>query len=127
MRAFVRVTMLVAALGAIAACSPQPLEVQQMNSPLQPDELAVRQMIGYDALVASIDPASGIALEWPALATFLPAGSDGWEEIADDVDPAAPSLIQRKAIYRKGEVTVTFRIAVSGDGPKPALAKLIET
>lgn len=99
-----------------------------MSSSIDRLEQEIRQSIGYDRLVSSIDATGGVALAWPDLRQSFAQNERGWTLEADQVEfTGQPGLVARTYVFRKGEGQLDIDVFVSSRGPAPALRRLVDT
>lgn len=93
------------------------------------DGMAVRaerfkERIGYQELLARLDPQQGVVAEWPDLARLVDLPDD-WEEVYDGVVFETGGA-KRDWSYRRGEEELNVDLYVSSTGPEPALRRLVD-
>lgn len=99
-----------------------------MNSKLEQREAQTKQKIGFEKLLSSIDAKRGVAVHWPELRTFLPAGEQGWVISSDEVNfSESAGLVERTILFEKGAAQFEMNLFVSSRGPEPALRRLLDT
>jgi hypothetical protein len=124
-----RILLIVAATlfvltGHCTACAGE----KHMNSALEKREAQVKQKIGFDNLLNSIDANRGIVANWLDFHAFLPPEEKGWTAIHDEVDfTELAGLVEHQILFNKGESQLEIQVFVSSHGPRAALQRLIDT
>jgi hypothetical protein len=110
----------------VASCHARSFEAVVMDSPVAGQQAEVQQYIGFDSLIAAIDPNAGVAVAWPDLRQFFQEGERDWELYRDQIQfTDAAGLVERLLLFRKGDAQLTIDLFVSSLGPRPALNRLV--